>query len=295
MNYKDTTSATANKPDKRMPGSKLFYDYIQACFQRLLQSMEKYHASKSVKALFRFRVSIKKIRTTLKCLEFYNGVKPYKSMRNDLKKLFRSGGTLREMYLYKAWMERNGLRTLINDYDLDKKIEEWEKKYLHKKDESKRLLEKMKQEVLSDALKITQDQVFGFYVDLVRNRLIYMTGVVKEVKWHKTRKEFKRILYARHWQDEEGLKLISQRQATFLDQFQHLIGYWHDNEDMINWLTEEQGETKASSNTLAFKKALTLLKERERRYRDRVKSKNRQCPAVMNPLRIRLKKLEANV
>ena len=76
MNYKDTTSATANKPDKRMPGSKLFYDYIQACFQRLLQSMEKYHASKSVKALFRFRVSIKKIRTTLKCLEFYNGLNP---------------------------------------------------------------------------------------------------------------------------------------------------------------------------------------------------------------------------
>ncbi len=114
------------------------------------------------------------------------------------------------------------------------------------------------------------------------------------------RKEFKRILYARHWQDEQAMRLLSKKQALFLDQLQHLIGDWHDNEDMIAWLIKEQSDTKSGTPLekrraeVLFAKAFLLLKTREARFYQQVLLKQKRCNVIMQPLFTRLKRAKTS-
>ena len=112
------------------------------------------------------------------------------------------------------------------------------------------------------------------------------------------RKEFKRILYARHWQEKEGLALLSKRQAIFLDRLQHLVGYWHDNEAMIQWIKLQErmyGKLVPGDQKQLFRerlnKAYQILHQKGQYFHDRVIESLEQCIVIMRPLTRRLKKV----
>lgn len=275
-----------------MTRSELFYNYVETCFDKLLKSLEEYSTTGERKLLFRFRVSIKKIRASLLCIEKYYGKKDFKQARKEFKKMFREGGYLRELQIYQDWFKRHHLLRLSKSIDLEKRIHQIDNNFMSSKDKTASVIRKNKKMILNYSKKISQEEVLQFYVQLLQDRIGLLNTVSSPKKeWHGMRKEFKRILYARHWQENRGLRLVSKRQAVFLDQYQHLIGYWHDNEDMIRWVQEQQaeyGKGEADDMQSLYKKAYTLLKAKSAYFEKKVKEKQTLCIPVMATLFKRL-------
>ena len=80
-----------------MQHSRLFLSYVETCFQKFHAAHEEYYHSGQVKSLFKMRVTIKKLRASLKCIEYYYGEKKFKKARKQLKVIFMTGGYLREL------------------------------------------------------------------------------------------------------------------------------------------------------------------------------------------------------
>jgi CHAD domain-containing protein len=271
----------------------LFNDYLLRCFTQLEKSLADYRRTCNNKLLFRFRVSIKKIRTCLDCIEYYQGKKKFKKTRKQLKGIFRSGGILRELRIYHAWFKQHHFLRLATCINLSSQIKEKEQAFTGNASEIVAIIKDARITIVSAAKKLKQQDVHQFYLAMLHDRLSLLTEKPAIEKWHGARKQYKKILYARHWEEAAGLAVLSKRQAVFVDQLQHLIGYWHDNDMMIEWLKEQQPACKqnASSQQL-FKPAYDLLKEKSRRWKKRVDNKFDQLPGRLQPMLARLKKAQ---
>ena len=291
-----------------MPGSELFYNYLVICFDRLLQSQQEYIKSYDHAYLFRFRVEIKKIRACLKCIENYYGKKGFQKTRKQLKKIFSRAGILRELQLYQAWFSKRHLLQLTKIIGLPEEIKERQEEFTG---DSARIISAIQQNrrlVMRYARKLDQDKVYRFYIQVLKERLDLLQEELQEGKWHKTRKQIKQLRYARNWQDEKAKRILSKTQTGFLDQLQHLIGDWHDNEVMIKWLKEKQktikgrgltgskksknaspGEDRASA---AFARAFHLMELTRKRSRELIKNKSKRSAKVLRPLAQRLSKVD---
>src|SRR5262245_60974042 len=109
--------------------AELFKTYLADCFERLRESLEGYSGISDNKRLFRLRVSIKKIRTCLGCMEDYQGKKEFKKTRKEFRKIFKSGGSLRELLIYHAWFKRHHFLRLAKYIGLPKQILDREKDF----------------------------------------------------------------------------------------------------------------------------------------------------------------------
>jgi CHAD domain-containing protein len=269
----------------------LFDDYLVRCFTQLEKSRAEYLRTHNNKLLFRFRVSIKKIRTCLDCIEYYQGKKKFKKTRKALKEIFRSGGILRELRIYQAWFKQHHFTRLATCINLPAQIGEKEEAYAGNADKISAIIKDTRKTIIPATSKLKQQDVRHFYLVMLHDRLSLLTEKPSLEKWHNARKQYKKILYARHWQEAAGLAVLSKRQAVFLDQLQHLIGFWHDNEMMIEWLKDQQqscGQDKSSQQL--FRRAVALLEEKSQRWKNRVDRKFGQLPGVLQPLLNRLEK-----
>ncbi len=277
-----------------MAKAELFCKYLNECFDRIFKSLEGDSAAERKE----FRVSIKKIRTCLACIEQYHGKEEFKKTRKKLRKYFRRGGLLRELHLYHLWFKRHSMLRLAKLIHLDKQIKESEEPYTNSTDKIKSFIKDSQTLLFSYAEKLSQQEVFAFYIQLLRNNLPLLTGKPEKDRWHESRKQFKRILYAREWQDEEGKQVLSERQAKFLTELQHLIGFWHDNEMMIEWLQAQQAKYEESADIEkkekarpVFETALHLLVKAGQKFTDRVNKKLDQAVNALEPLEKRLSKI----
>jgi CHAD domain-containing protein len=269
-----------------MQDAALFQQYTKKCFEQLYKSLKNYSGTGDMERLFRARVSIKKIRTCIMCLEHYSAKKDFVSTRHHLKKIFRSGGLLRELIRYRDWFVSKNMIRVAAQLELDKQIGEQEQKFLKVREKALDWVLNSQAVFEKHISTLEQEQVFAYYVLMIEERMSLLLKQTGPKGWHKLRKEFKRILYARHWQDEKGLKLLSNKQAAFLDRLQHMIGFWHDNDDMIQWLKEETKIHGLTDGTRAFR----FLKERGNHWHQKVKDRILQLPVTMRPLRNRLEK-----
>lgn len=269
-----------------MQDAVLFKLYTTKCFEQLYKSLKNYSGTGDIERLFRARVSIKKIRTCIMCLEYYFGKKEFVSTRHHLKKIFRSGGLLRELIRYRAWFVSKSLVRFATQLELDKQIKDQEQKFLKVREKALDWVLKSQTAFEKQISTLGQEQVFAYYLLMIEERMPLLLKQTGPKSWHKLRKEFKRILYARHWQDKQGLKLLSNTQAAFLDRLQHMIGFWHDNDDMILWLKEEVKTQGVIDGTRAF----SLLRERGDHWHLKVRERIQQLPVTMRPLKNRLEK-----
>ena len=283
--------------------SELFYKYITVCFDRLEKSHGEYLQVPDNKCLFRFRVEIKKIRACLKCIESYQGKKEFKKPRAQFRKIFSKAGCLRELKIYLSWFRRHHLMRVAKLIHLEGEINKKHCQFTGASAMIKDTVKDNRKLILNKAKHISQEQVFKFYLQMLRERLELLQKELVKGKWHKIRKQFKLVLYARHWQDEKGLKVLSKTQALFLDQLQHIIGDWHDNEIMMNWLKNEQekagnktgkdpsnskktkaGTTEREKDALAFEKAIKLMEEARIVLEARVIKKSKLSDKVLKTL-----------
>ena len=278
-----------------MQQSKLFLSYIETCFQKFHAGLDDYYSSGQVNSLFKMRVTIKKLRASLKCIEYYHGEKKFKKARKQLKVIFMTGGYLRELKKYREWFKRRSLLRVAKMINLDKSIAESETEFEKLKSTIKYPMEEIERLVIEYARKLSQQDVYKFYVALIEERLPLLSGQTKKNQLHSFRKELKRILYARHWQDEKGILIVSKRQAIFLDQFQHLIGSWHDNAEMGEWLREQKvkhvGRRLTLQQKTGFDNAFKLVDDIVGRLYQKVITKQKLCPEVMQPVSNRVAKV----
>jgi CHAD domain-containing protein len=271
----------------------LFNTYLARCFTQLEKSLAGYRRTQSNKQLFRFRVSIKKIRTCLDCIEYYEGKKKFKKTRKALKEIFRSGGILRELRIYQAWFKQHHFLQLATCIKLSAQTGEKEEAFTGSASKILDIIKNTRNTIVPATKKLKQEDIQHFYLAMLYDRLSLLTDKPTVDKWHGARKQYKKILYARHWQEAAGLSVVSKRQAVFIDQLQHLIGFWHDNDMMNEWLEDQQKScSRDTSSQQLFRRAFTVLEEKSRRWKSRVERKFDQLPSVLQPILNRLKKAE---
>lgn len=274
-----------------MPGSELFYNYLVICFDRLLQSQQEYNDSFEHERLFRFRVEIKKIRACLKCIENYYGKKEFRESRKQFKKIFGQAGTLRELQLYQSWFRKRHLLRLVNIIRLPQEIQTRQKEFVKDSGKIVTTIKHSQKLIIRYARKLDQEKVYRFYLQIVKERLQLLQEELVEGKWHKTRKQIKQLRYSRNWQDAKAKRLLSKGQSDFLDQLQHIIGFWHDNEMMIKWLKGKQKKARNSGRD-AFARAFHFMEVSRKKLKEQVKNKSRRSGKVLRPLAQRVQKLE---
>jgi len=289
-----------------MPKSEYFNNYLTVCFDRLMQSQQDYIKTYNHEHLFRFRVEIKKIRAGLKCIEHYYGKKEFQKARKQFKKIFSKAGTLRELQLYQTWFRKHHLLQLTKMIKLPEEIKERQDEFTGDSDKIISTIKDNKKLIMRYAAKLSQEEVYRFYIRILKERLELLQEELEEGKWHKTRKQIKQLRYARNWQDEKAKRILSSTQTRFLDQLQHLIGFWHDNEVMIEWLKEKQkesGKTISSSakktslvdsiqtTSQAFSRAFHFMEVLKKKSAEQVKNKSKMSGKILRPLAQRLNKI----
>ena len=229
------------------------------------------------------------------CMEEYEGKKEFRPTRAGLKKIFRLGGKLREMQLYENWFRQNSLLRFARQIELVKKVTGKDREFTSRIDDYYKWIKDQEHFLLSRARKRSQKEVYCFYLELLKENMDRLCQKHPD-NWHRQRKECKRVLYARHWQDTAGLDILSKKQAVYLDRLQHLIGFWHDNEEMIKWIGEQKEtyEKKNGENsgavTEGFRKAINILEQKPNRYRETLDYKLGICDKVLAPTVLRLNK-----
>lgn len=271
-----------------MQHSKLFISYIDTCFKKFNEGLADYFSSGEVKPLFKMRVSIKKLRASLKCIEHYYGEKKFKKSRKQFKEIFMKGGYLRELRKYEDWCRKHSLIRVATWIRLDDAIKKQEEEFEKIRDKITKWADEIKKLMVDHARKLSQEDVYQFYLLLVEERMSLFFKETKKNNFHAFRKEIKRILYARHWQDERGLQIVSKRQAVFLDQYQHLIGNWHDHEEMGERLRKQKaihvGNRTTANQKAAFEKAFQLIDNTIHQLYEKVLAKQRSCAEIMRPV-----------
>lgn len=290
-----------------MPKSEYFYNYLLVCFDRLMQSREEYVKTYNHENLFRFRVEIKKIRACLKCIEHYYGKKEFHKARKQFKKIFSQAGTLRELQLYQSWFRKRHLIQVAKTIKLPEEIKKRQQQFAQDSDKIIYIIKENRKLILRYAAKINQEKVYRFYIKILKERLELLQEELEEGKWHKTRKQIKQLRYARNWQDEKAKRILSNTQTRFLDQLQHLIGFWHDNEVMKDWLKEKQKEagiktylsfnktTLANPNQTvgqAFSRAFHFMEVLKKKTGALVKNKSKMSGKILRPLAQRLNRID---
>lgn len=275
-----------------MQHSRLFLSYVETCFQKFHAAHEEYYHSGQVKSLFKMRVTIKKLRASLKCIEYYYGEKKFKKARKQLKVIFMTGGYLRELKKYREWLKLHSLLRVAKMIDLDTSIHKSEVEFREIKDKINSSMQEIKKHITDYARKLTQEKIYLFYLALIEERLHLLYSQTKKNSLHAFRKELKRIIYARHWQDEKGMLIVSERQAAFLNQYQHLIGSWHDHKEMGEWLRTQKlkhvGRQITPEQKAGFERAFEIIDDTVDRLYQKVIAKQKSCSVVMQPLRKRM-------
>lgn len=289
-----------------MRKSEYFYNYLIVCFDRLMQSREEYIKTYNHEHLFRFRVEIKKIRACLRCIEHNYGKKEFHKARKQFKKIFTQAGKLRELQLYQSWFRKHHLLQLTKIIKLPEEIKERQEDFAGDSDKIISIIKENRKLILRYAARLSQEEVYRFYIKIMKERLELLQEELEEGKWHKTRKQIKQLRYARNWQDEKAKRILSNTQTRFLDQLQHLIGFWHDNEVMKKWLQEKQKESGkeissfakktslASSKQIAnqvFLKAYQFMEVIKKKTGALVKNKSKMSGKILRPLAQRLNRI----
>lgn len=252
-----------------MSRSALFYNYVMDCYSSLEKSLEQYLESGDNEKLYRCRVAMKKIRNVIKCLSIYHGDAVMNQAGKPLKKVFRLSGAVRELQLAREWLRKHHFKRLIRRLKVDDRIKQANHRFLRHKPDDK--IEKGKETTLGFSEMMTRQQVFHYYLTLIQGAVPYVMHPSPDPYWHEARKKLKEVLYARHWQEGGGLRVISKSQAAFLDKWQRAIGEWHDKEDMAAWLTQEEGNqdghAKASAMEEISRAKIVLQVQKDKWYR----------------------------
>lgn len=279
---------------RQMPRSELFYQYLKKSLDRLEKSHQEYFETGDEPLLFKIRVSIKKIRASIKCLEHYNGLDRYKETRKQLKKIFELGGHLRTLKNYDEWLRRHNLVRLSRQIELPDRIEKREKAFSHAREKNDKIIRDIRKHLLKDAQAISQKQVDHFYLLLLKARIHILMENSPSQKWHAERKEMKRIIYARHWQGPSTVRLLSEAQSAFLNRIQHQIGDWHDHEEMLDWIKKQKKEYSNSRDNILnkyFAKAIHIMESMQVRRLKRVMDSRNKSAEVFQTFLKRFKGL----
>jgi CHAD domain-containing protein len=205
------------------------YEYFKVQSKSAIKDLEKYFHDPQVEILHQFRVELKKIRAVFFHLEEMPDQKAVKKIHQEVKKIFRKAGQIRELQLEIAWLEKHRKFNLLRLMQYESKLRKSDK-YFHKRipfmlDSFKKACRKTEHKLS----KLTQQQTNQYISKKWQDVLLPLLTNIEEKNWHETRKGVKQLVYARHWISADTIlhkKVISI--FLSLDKLQNSIGKWHD-------------------------------------------------------------------
>ncbi len=238
---------------KVRPLSKYYKDLSKKINKRLIKSAAKYDEEDYHK----LRVSIKKLRALLLVAEFCN--KDFKSKKylKQAEKVYNQSGVIREFQLEQSFLKKNK-HYFVHHYlaDLEQKIKKEKQKFAALLNtDLKRKLKKSLKEIYFFIKNISEEEVKTFMIKQSEelNNLTQQKFLnTKQV--HELRKKIKVDFYARKALNLKGLNNFDAE-----NNFQELLGQWHDCRTMSNHL--EKNIVKEMIDQKELKQLLEIDKE----------------------------------
>jgi len=236
------------------------HDYFKVQAKVAMQELDKYFHDPQVEILHQFRVELKKIRAVFFHLEEMRDQKAVKKIHQDVKKIFRKAGEIRELQLEIAWLEKHRKFNLLRLMQYESKLRKSDK-YFHKRipymlDTFKKACRKTEHRLS----KLSQQQTNQYISKKWQVVLLPLLTNIDEKYWHETRKGVKQLVYARHWINAETIlqkKVISI--FLSLDKLQNSIGKWHDL-DLLENKIQHIGKKMEGHTILQREQQLALKK-----------------------------------
>lgn len=242
------------------------YEYFKVQSKSAMKDLEKYFHDPQVEILHQFRVKLKKIRAVFFHLEEMRDQKSVKKIHQDVKKIFRKAGEIRELQLEIAWLEKHRKFNLLRLMQYESKLRKADK-YFHNRipymlDTFKKVCRKTENRLS----KLTQQQTDQYISKKWQVVLLPLLTNIDQKYWHETRKGVKQLVYARHWIATDTIlqkKVISI--FLSLDKLQNNIGNWHDL-DLLAHKIQHIGKKMEGHSILQREQQLALkrlLSEKE--------------------------------
>lgn len=227
--------------------------YFANQFTKLLRLLTKYGQTADQETLHKFRITIKKIKSLYRLINFCDNTFNYRKQFNPLKKIFADAGIIRNMYIAEK---------LINELEMEFKSED----ISFNSDPDKR-----KENISSFIKRISSFQkiIYRKYSDTEKYLINVSTECFKEYSLtrltdlknmiypelneaglHDARKICKEIIFLNEM-DGKAKKNID----PFYDRLQEMIGEWHDKSDLLK-LINEHNRNSGSIKTKKFKEQI---------------------------------------
>lgn len=220
------------------------YDYFKIQAKGARKDMGKYFRDPQIEILHLFRVEIKKIRAVFIQLEDISGLKSVKKLHQEVKKIFRKAGEIRELQIEISWLEKHRKFDLLRLMQYDQRLRKADKAFHRNIPKMLAALKKISRKMEGRLIKITQQQTDEYISKKWQSVLRPLLSNIDESHWHETRKGIKQLVYARHWISPDRI-LHKKVLSIFLsmDKLQNYIGNWHDLDLLAQKLKDIEGET----------------------------------------------------
>lgn len=238
---------------KERPLSKYYKDLSKKINKRLKKSAAKFDEEDYHK----LRVSIKKLKALLLVVEFCNQDFKSKKYLKPAEKVFNQAGIIREFQIEQSFLKENKNYS-VHHYltDLEKKIKKGKQIFTALLNtDLKREFRKSLKDIRPFIKNISEEEVNAFIIkqshelnDLSQQKFLNTKQV------HELRKKIKVDFYARKALNLHGLNNFDEE-----NNFQELLGQWHDCRMMNNHL--EKNIVKEKINQKELKELLEIDKE----------------------------------
>jgi|KBSMisStandDraft_5_1062788.scaffolds.fasta_scaffold00419_7 CHAD domain-containing protein len=246
-----------------MPVEQLL-DYLEKQRQGADEELKNYHQSQDTESLHRFRVHLKKLKAGIQLIGFKEESQKFKKIKGKVKKLFLEAGDVREKELIELWLRRHRLQEILTRKHIRKRTEKAKEELASHHKKFEKSLYRLG-EVLHDSAKTMKEaDMRKYWRNLVLQWKKEQSLVPPSTHWHDRRKLAKKMLYTRNaFPENKQTMLLTKSRANALDHLQDVIGLWHDDVLLKQWLVQARRANGGRSDELreALSKALQKVNE----------------------------------
>ncbi|HXB42142.1 MAG TPA: CHAD domain-containing protein [Bacteroidia bacterium] len=252
-----------------MKGKEKFRSYFQKRINTINLLKKKATHSFTPSDYHSLRIEIKKLNAILEFINFYKSDFKKKHFIKNYKNIFKTAGKIREFQLEEDFIKKSKSKNLLKDYSRRlKELKQKEKIVFQKEIKGKFTgeIKKSHKQVLKVLNKATEEDAVN-YLRVRKNKIETLFGgkKVKQKKVHELRKKLKEFFY--------NTKMLggkeSHKNEVKMDNFQELLGKWHDKIVIIKHLKETVKSDKIGEKELQqlIKLKWNLVSGREMLFR----------------------------
>jgi CHAD domain-containing protein len=218
-----------------------FIKYIRTHLREAVKLLRDYEENGREEDLHQFRVSLKKIRCALDCMQKIEDNTKLKKVRYRVKRIFRQTGEVRDAQILLQWLKKNRMPLTIAYNKPHQRLTELEMQLRKDIPTQLKKLRRKQKVLLEVADNYAAEDIEACFFNLRKLFRQLLSAGVKVEQWHELRKLAKKIVYSYHWLPPEQFNFLRRStEIQRLDELQAAIGLWHDEIVRKEWMGSQK-------------------------------------------------------